>query len=73
MSDNLEEWMTTRQAAGVIGIEYSTLMARIRKGKIKAEKKGWATLVHRDEVNRVAKKEKELSNAANKNMEKPAR
>ena len=64
MSDTLANYMTTREAAEAIGIEYATLMSRIRKGKIKAELVVRDKLVHKDEVKR-AKKAQEIKNAAN--------
>lgn len=69
-TNQLDNYMSTRDAAIAIGIEYPTLMARIRKGKIKAEKIGWNKLVHKDEVKRAKKAQK---NATSKNMEKSSR
>lgn len=62
MSDSLDDYMTAKDAAAKIGINYQLLMARIRKGKIKVLKKGWATLIHQDEVQR-AKEEQEEQNS----------
>lgn len=70
MSNQLDNYVTTREAAASIGIEYSTLMARVRKGKIKSIKMGWSTLIPKDEVKRAKKAEK---HATNKNMERPSR
>ncbi len=69
MSDNLKDYMTIQQAAVIIGIEPSTLSARIRKGKIKAEKVGWNKLIHRDEVKKAKQGEERNKNANNKDLE----
>lgn len=49
----LEEYLTAKEAAGLLKISYNTLMIRIRKGKIASVRKGWQTLIHRDEVARA--------------------
>lgn len=72
MSNLSKDYMTVRQAAEEIGIEPSTLSARIRKGKITAEKVGWNKLIHIDEVKR-AKKVEENKRANNKTLENPSR
>lgn len=64
--------MTIQQAAAVIGIEPSTLAARIRKGKILAEKVGWNKFIHTDEVKR-AKKAEEKTRGNNKALENSSR
>lgn len=72
VSDSLDDYISAKEAAIEIGIEYSLLMARIYKGKIKAEKKGWATLIHRDEVARAKEEQQKLEeakNAGNTDME----
>lgn len=71
MTDELGKYMSTRDAAAEIGVEYTTLMARIRKGKIPAVKKGWSTLVHIDDVKKAKLQEKK--NAAAKSLEKTTR
>lgn len=53
----MQNYYTAKDAAATIGIEYSTLLARIRKGKIKAEKFGWAVMVSATEVKRAKDKE----------------
>lgn len=74
MSNPLDNYMTTQEAAAAIGIEVPTLMARIRKGKIKVQRKGWIVLIHKDEVKRAKKVEEQKdAKAATKDMEKPAR
>lgn len=72
MSNLSKDYMTVRQAAGEIGIEPSTLSARIRKGKIAAEKVGWNKLIHIDEVKR-AKEVEEKKRADNKTLEDASR
>ena len=53
-TDNvLDEYLTARDAAKVLKISYNTLMIRIRKGKIPSVRKGWQTLIHRDDVARA--------------------
>jgi hypothetical protein len=49
---NFDDYMPAKEAAKEIGISYYLLMARIRKGRIAVEKKGWAVFVHKDEVAR---------------------
>lgn len=46
----LEDYLTPKEAAKEIGISYYLLMARIRKGRIPIQKKGWATFIHKREV-----------------------
>lgn len=60
----LADYMTARQAATALGLRYETLLARVRSGKIKAERAGWAVLIHREEVER---------HAGNSHLEEPAR
>jgi len=73
----LKEYMTPQDAAKEIGISYQLIMARIRKGKISVEKKGWAVFIHRDEVAREkaeeAKRRKVRKNANPKDLEGTAR
>jgi excisionase family DNA binding protein len=66
----LENYMSTQDAASAIGITYETLMARIRRGKIKAEKIGWNKVIHRDEVKRAKKDQQDV---VNKSMEESTR
>jgi excisionase family DNA binding protein len=72
MTNALGDYMTIKQAAAIIGIEASTLNARIRKGKIKAEKVGWNKFIHKNEVKR-AKSVEDKKHANNKNMETSTR
>lgn len=53
MKSPLDDYMTIQQAAAEIGINASTLSARIRKGKVEAHKVGWNRLIHKNEVNRA--------------------
>lgn len=64
MKTPLDDYMTIQQAAAAIGINASTLSARIRKGKIKAHKVGWNKFIHKDEVKR-AKLVEDKKNAHN--------
>lgn len=73
MSNTLGDYMTIKQAAALIGIEPSTLNARIRKGKIKANKVGWNKFIHKDEVKRAKRVEEKNRELNNKNMEKGTR
>jgi predicted site-specific integrase-resolvase len=57
---DLKDYVTAQEAADAIGISYHLLMARIRKGLIKSTKKGWATLVHKDEVKKAVKYQRQL-------------
>lgn len=52
---NFDDYMSAKDAAAEIGISYQLLMSRIRKGKVKAEKKGWAVFIHHAEVARAKK------------------
>lgn len=70
MSDSLQDYFSTQEAAEAIGITYSTLMARVRKGKIEAKKIGWNKVIHKDEVNRA---KKDQQDAINQSMENSAR
>lgn len=49
----MDNYLTAKEAATELGLQYSTLLARIRTGKVKATKRGWAVFIHRDEVRRV--------------------
>ena len=52
MSTNLNDYIPAKQAAEEIGISYSLLMARLRKGKIPFIKPGdgWAVFIHKKDV-----------------------
>ena len=60
--ETFADYVTTKDAAEIIGISYQLLMSRIRKGKIKAEKKGWAVFIHKDEVARAKEAQKKHAN-----------
>ena len=49
MSTDLNDYVPARQAAEEVGISYSLLMARLRKGKIPFIKKGWAVFIPKGE------------------------
>lgn len=49
----MEDYVSAREAAKELGLTYHALLARVRKGQIKAERVGWAVLIHQDEVKRV--------------------
>lgn len=71
MTENIQDYMTTRQAADEIGVLYETFKKRLRQGKVNAKRVGWNYLIHKDEVKRLKKQEKQ--NATNKNMGKGTR
>lgn len=73
MSNALGDYMTVKQAAAYIGINTSTLTARIRKGKVKCEKVGWSKFIHKDEVKRAKQVEDKKNVNNNKSMEKSPR
>lgn len=66
----INDYLSTQEAAAEIGCSYETLMARIRRGKITAEKIGWNKVIHKDEVKRA---KKEQQNVDNQSLEKPTR
>ena len=66
----IKDYLSTQEAAAEIGIPYETLMARIRRGKITAEKIGWNKVIHKDEVKRA---KKDQQDAINQSLEKPTR
>jgi excisionase family DNA binding protein len=49
----MEDYFTPKEAAEALGIRYPTLIARIRAGKIKAIKKGWALFIHKSEIEKA--------------------
>lgn len=73
MKNPLEDYMTIQQAAAMIGIEPSTLSARIRKGKVKAEKVGWNKLIHKDEVKRAKQAEENKHASNSKDLDRTTR
>ena len=48
----LDDWWTVRQVAEVFGIQDRQVVAMIRCGRLRAEKKGWQYLVHKSWVPR---------------------
>jgi len=60
---SLDQYLTAQETADEIGISYHLLMARIRKGLIQVEKKGWATLIHIDEVKKAKAYQRELEHS----------
>ncbi len=74
MTDSIQDYVTAKKAAEIIGIEYSTLIARIRKKKIDAKKLdgAWNLLIHKDEVKRAQQAE-EKKHAIIKSVEGSAR
>lgn len=62
----LSEYLTIKEAADLLKVKPHTLSARIRKGFIKVEKKGWNVFIHQDEVERLK------SDADTRDMEKTA-
>jgi hypothetical protein len=72
VGNSIEDYIPAKDAAEIIGIEYSLLMARIYKGKVKSEKMGWGVIIHKDEVERerLAQIERESEkHVDNKDME----
>ena len=57
---DLKEYFTAREAAEAIGITYHLFMARVRKGIITVEKKGWATLIHKTELKEAKKYQRQI-------------
>ncbi len=49
----LSEYFTVKEAADLLGLKPPTVSARIRKGLIKSEKKGWNVFIHIDEIKRL--------------------
>ncbi len=49
----LSDYLTVKEAAAILGLKTPTLNARIRKGLIKSEKKGWNVFIHQDEIKRL--------------------
>ncbi len=49
----MREYLTAREASEETGVAYFTLLARIRKGTVKAERANNTVLIHRDEVLKV--------------------
>jgi excisionase family DNA binding protein len=52
----MKNFLTPKEAAHELGINYPALLARIRKGTIKAEKFGWALMVPKKEISKHKKK-----------------
>lgn len=59
----MNDFYTVKEAAALLGISPSTVMARIRRGHYKAQRKGWSWFIHKDE----------LQGDLNKDMEGSAR
>lgn len=52
--ETFEDYLTAKEAADAIGIEYKTLLMRISRGTINVGKTiGQMKFIHRDEVARV--------------------
>jgi hypothetical protein len=62
----MEEYLTPKEVAAELGINYPCLIARIRNKKVKAIKRGWALFIHRDELKRI-------KDANNSDLESAAR
>ena len=58
--EDINDFVTAKEAAETIGVSYMLLMARIRKKKIKVRKFGWATMIHKDEVARETKRQRKI-------------
>jgi hypothetical protein len=59
--EDINDFVTAKEAAETIGVSYMLLMARIRKNKIRVRKFGWATMIHKDEVAREAKRQRQIN------------
>lgn len=46
-------YITAREAASELGMNYHTFLARVRRGKIKAKRFGWVIMIPVNEVKRV--------------------
>jgi len=46
----MEEYLTVRQAAELMGIPYEKLLRLIQQGKFPAQKQGWVYLVRKKDV-----------------------
>jgi len=60
MGGSIDDYLPAKEAADEIGISYELLMARIRKKKIKIKKVGWATLIHKKEVQREKRRQAQI-------------
>jgi excisionase family DNA binding protein len=65
MTDNLDpaEWITTKQAATLMGYDYAHIRYLLRKGKIQEMKMGRDWLVKRESALMYAKEMQELGTA----------
>lgn len=50
---DLDEYVTSTEAAEALGLQYPTLMARIDKGKVETLRVGRFHLIHKTEVKRI--------------------
>lgn len=62
----MKDLVPAKEAAKKLGIAYSALTARTRRGKVKAIKIGWALFIPRIELERLL----EEKDANHKNLEK---
>lgn len=53
-----KKYLTAKETAEKLEITYPTFIARVRKGKIKVERFGWAIMVPVDEVARHLEEKK---------------
>jgi excisionase family DNA binding protein len=49
----VDDYLTAQEAATSLGMNYHTLIARIKRKEIEATKRGWQWFIHKNEVERV--------------------
>ena len=50
---DVNDYLCTKDAAKELGVSYHTIMARIRKNKLKSIKVGWQHFIHKDDIERA--------------------
>lgn len=48
------DFLTTKQAADVVGVSYQKFMGMLYRGRVKHSRHGWSYLITRDEADRLA-------------------
>ncbi len=69
---DIDDYIPAREAAVKMDLAYGALMMRVRRGKCRHVKRGWAIFIHKDEVTEEARRKTERA-LANQNLEKSAR
>ena len=49
----MQKYVSAKEAASQLGLKYITLLARVRRGKIKCKRVGWSVLISVTEVERI--------------------